>query len=116
MREATQRRGALRTVAYVGSLLCLCLVVTFTLPENRSSTSDATSSPSPAPSTPSSVQRVCSVLCSGPVLRAVQNLASPLFNDSKTFVDMPLLADPEEVLQQFLAARLDKPGADPQVG
>ena len=43
----------------------------------------------------------CSVFCQGPILQAVQ--LSGLFNDSKTFVDRPLLADPAEVLADFNA-------------
>lgn len=41
----------------------------------------------------------CSVFCEGNILETVQ-LAS-LFNDSKTFVDKPLLLDPQLVLQRF---------------
>jgi hypothetical protein len=37
------------------------------------------------------------VLCSGPLLDAVQ--MRPLFNDSKTFVDMPLRFDANTVSQ-----------------
>jgi hypothetical protein len=36
------------------------------------------------------VEAACSVYCSGPLLAAVQ--LSGIFNDSKTFVDMPMLA------------------------
>lgn len=42
------------------------------------------------------IDRVCSVYCSGPILEGVQ--MAQLFDDSKTFVDMPLLVDPEEAL------------------
>jgi len=47
------------------------------------------------------VDRACSVFCSGPILAAVQTANPPLFNDSKTFVDMPLRVDPEEALAAF---------------
>ena len=51
------------------------------------------------PMTPS--QRACMVFCHGPLLHAVQ--MSFIFNDSKTFVDMPLRIDPEDALDQFAA-------------
>jgi alpha,alpha-trehalase len=41
----------------------------------------------------------CSVLCSGPIQAAIQT--SGIFNDSKTFVDMPLLYDPAVVQADF---------------
>jgi alpha,alpha-trehalase len=47
------------------------------------------------------IASVCSVFCAGPVLEAIQ--LSGLFNDSKTFVDMPLLAPPTTVLAAFAA-------------
>ncbi len=37
--------------------------------------------------------------CSGPLLDRVQRLH--IFNDSKTFVDMPMLQDPEAILELF---------------
>ncbi len=43
----------------------------------------------------------CAIQCSGTILQTVQ--FSGLFNDSKTFVDMPLLFDPEVVIQDFNA-------------
>ena len=43
----------------------------------------------------------CRVFCFGPLLQAVQSAG--LWSDSKTFVDMPLLADPEDVMQSFYA-------------
>ncbi|KAJ8613352.1 hypothetical protein CTAYLR_002251 [Chrysophaeum taylorii] len=46
-----------------------------------------------------SAQRAARVYCSGPLLDAVQTLH--LFADSKTFVDMPMLEDPEAVLAAF---------------
>ena len=49
---------------------------------------------------PTTVARSCSVFCSGPILATVQMADPPLFNDSKTFVDMPLKVDPEEVRSQ----------------
>ena len=45
------------------------------------------------------VSRACSVYCSGPLLEAVQMLG--LYNDSKTFVDMPMLQDHEAILDAF---------------
>uniref|UniRef100_A0A7S2WW33 Trehalase n=1 Tax=Rhizochromulina marina TaxID=1034831 RepID=A0A7S2WW33_9STRA len=48
-----------------------------------------------------SVERACQVFCHGPLLEAVQ--LSGLFNDSKTFPDMPLLVDPEVALAAFAA-------------
>lgn len=41
-------------------------------------------------------EEACLVFCEGPLLNAVQTLA--LFNDSKTFVDMPMRADPQAIL------------------
>ena len=49
------------------------------------------------------VARACSVFCSGPLMAAVQTCEPPLFNDSKTFVDCPLLVDPEDALDAFAA-------------
>ena len=49
---------------------------------------------------PASAQRLCAVLCAGDLLRDVQ-MASVFANDSKEFVDMPLLAAPEEVRRAF---------------
>jgi alpha,alpha-trehalase len=51
----------------------------------------------------STVDRACSVYCGGPLLAAVQTADPPLFNDSKTFVDMPLRVDPEDALTAFAA-------------
>lgn len=45
------------------------------------------------------ISRACTVYCQGPLLQAVQ--LSGLFNDSKTFVDMPMLYEPEETLAAF---------------
>jgi alpha,alpha-trehalase len=53
----------------------------------------------PSPSSQPYWARVCSVSCSGPIIAAVNSLG--VFNDSKTFVDLPLLQDPETVLSQF---------------
>jgi hypothetical protein len=39
------------------------------------------------------------IYCDGPILRAVQN--AELFNDSKTFVDMPTKYPLEKVLEQW---------------
>jgi len=40
----------------------------------------------------------CDVLCSGPILEAVCAADPPVFNDSKTFVDLVLLKDPEIII------------------
>lgn len=54
------------------------------------------------PSVPGSpFARSCTIFCNGQVLTAVQS--SHLYNDSKTFVDQPLITDPEEVLAAFEA-------------
>jgi hypothetical protein len=55
------------------------------------------SKPSGSPPNPSE----CAIMCTGPVLQVVQ--FSGLFNDSKTFVDMPLLYDPDVVIKDFNA-------------
>jgi alpha,alpha-trehalase len=47
----------------------------------------------------SSISRACSVYCEGDVLHYVQ--ISGVYNDSKTFVDMPMKVDPEEVISAF---------------
>jgi alpha,alpha-trehalase len=49
--------------------------------------------------TSSSIARACTVFCEGPILHYVQ--ISGIFNDSKTFVDMPLKASPETVSAAF---------------
>eukprot|EP01083_Nonionella_stella_P098119 275842_1 len=41
----------------------------------------------------------CEIFCSGPILDAVQQ--SRLFDDSKHFVDMPMLADPAHIKDVF---------------
>eukprot|EP01123_Difflugia_compressa_P011080 TRINITY_DN4290_c0_g1_i1.p1 TRINITY_DN4290_c0_g1~~TRINITY_DN4290_c0_g1_i1.p1 ORF type:complete len:594 (-),score=87.12 TRINITY_DN4290_c0_g1_i1:61-1842(-) len=41
----------------------------------------------------------CSVYCSGEILASIQN--ANIFEDSKTFVDMPLKHDPETVIEAF---------------
>lgn len=43
----------------------------------------------------------CAIYCEGPILTAIQQ--SGIFQDGKTFVDMPLKADPAEVLAAFKA-------------
>ena len=60
--------------------------------------------PAPAPSSPrpdpvEAAAEACTVFCAGPLLEAVQ--LAGVFNDSKTFVDMPLLLDPSAALAQF---------------
>lgn len=47
----------------------------------------------------SDIARACSVYCYGDILAAVQQ--SGIYNDSKTFVDMPMRADPEAVNAAF---------------
>ena len=47
----------------------------------------------------SSISRACSVFCTGPILHYIQ--ISGIFNDSKTFVDMPLKTSPENVTAAF---------------
>lgn len=47
------------------------------------------------------IARACTVYCYGDILAAVQ--LSGIYNDSKTFVDMPMKQDPEVVNQAFLA-------------
>ena len=43
----------------------------------------------------------CSIFCDGPILHAVE--LSGMFDDSKTFVDMPLKFDPSVVEARFRA-------------
>ena len=47
------------------------------------------------------VQRACAVYCTGELLKAVQ--LSDLYDDSKSFVDMPMKMAPEKVLADFTA-------------
>ena len=58
------------------------------------------------------LRRAISVFADGPLLKAVQLAAPPIFADSKHFVDMPLREEPELVLAEF--AKL--PGAPVAVG
>ena len=51
------------------------------------------------------VARSCSIFCHGPILEAVQ--LSGIFNDSKTFVDMPLTVEPEVALEAFQSRGLN---------
>lgn len=46
-----------------------------------------------------SIARACKIFCEGDVLHYVQ--LSGIFNDSKTFVDMPMKVDPEVILDAF---------------
>lgn len=46
-----------------------------------------------------SIARACTVFCEGPILHYVQT--SGIYNDSKTFVDMPLKTSPESVTAAF---------------
>ena len=77
-------------------------------------------------------EQACGVFCTGPILDAVQLATPPLFTDSKSFVDMPLLVDPaiaraafdalprevgsfhptRATLQTFLNAFFGAPGSD----
>jgi len=52
---------------------------------------------------PVSIARACSVFCHGPILAAIQTASPQFFNDSKTFVDMPLAVNPEVALAAFNA-------------
>jgi alpha,alpha-trehalase len=45
------------------------------------------------------IDAACTIYCEGPVLQAVQ--LSRIFNDSKTFVDMPMRYDPGQTLAAF---------------
>lgn len=45
------------------------------------------------------ITRACSIYCQGDVLHYIQ--ISGIYNDSKTFVDMPMKVDPEEILDAF---------------
>ena len=91
---AARRRAYLGIGATVATACVAVVVAVVVLSLRRRSHSAAQ---------PSSVTRACTVFCSGPLLAAVQLAAPPLFNDSKTFVDMPLLVDPEAALAAFAA-------------
>lgn len=45
------------------------------------------------------IKRACSIYCSGPILHYIQ--ISNIYNDSKTFVDMPMKYNPEIILNAF---------------
>lgn len=45
------------------------------------------------------VSSACSVYCDGTILRSIQ--LAQIFNDSKTFVDMPMRYDPIDILRNF---------------
>lgn len=45
------------------------------------------------------IARACSIYCEGDVLHYIQ--ISGIYNDSKTFVDMPMRVDPEEINSAF---------------
>jgi alpha,alpha-trehalase len=47
------------------------------------------------------ISRACTIYCYGPVLQTIQ--LAQIFNDSKTFVDMPMINEPEETLNAFYA-------------
>lgn len=57
--------------------------------------------PPRAAAAPNAYAASCTVFCHGDLLATVQ--AAQIWNDSKTFVDMPLTADPEDVLSAFHA-------------
>lgn len=48
------------------------------------------------------IQQACGIYCHGPILEAVQS--AKLFNDSKTFVDMPMKHSPSQVELAFAQA------------
>ena len=58
----------------------------------------ATRTPDPPPFSP---YTTCDIFCTGPILSAFQ--LAGLWNDSKTFVDFSLRADPSDVYRDFLA-------------
>jgi alpha,alpha-trehalase len=45
------------------------------------------------------ISRACMIYCEGSVLQSVQ--LSGIFNDSKTFVDMPMIYEPEVVMENY---------------
>jgi alpha,alpha-trehalase len=47
------------------------------------------------------ISRACTIYCEGPVLQTIQ--LSQIYNDSKTFVDMPMIYEPEQVMANFNA-------------
>ena len=57
------------------------------------------------------IDAACSVYCNSTLLQAVQ--MRQIFNDSKTFVDMPMLSDPSVVLTSFRAL-IDTAGGEVQ--
>lgn len=92
-RALVSRRGrrALCGVASVIGAVAIALTVYF-----------VTRPKPPPPASPSPYATACTVFCEGPLLAAVQS--ARLWNDSKTFVDMPLTVDPADVLSAFAAA------------
>jgi alpha,alpha-trehalase len=66
----------------------------------------AIGSSSSSNNTAEDIQRACTVYCHGDILEAVQ--LSGIFNDSKTFVDMPMKEDPEVVNAAFQALGIGK--------
>ena len=71
----------------MSALICFVNVVLFAAVSAEESTID-------------SIRRACTVYCKGPILHYVQ--ISGIYNDSKTFVDMPMRVDPEIVNAAFL--------------
>lgn len=58
--------------------------------------------PSQDTATMTAYQQACTVFCSGGMLSAIQMVR--VFNDSKTFVDMPMTMDPPDILAAFQVA------------
>ncbi|KAA0166485.1 hypothetical protein FNF31_00315 [Cafeteria roenbergensis] len=55
-------------------------------------------------------EQICTVMCSGPLIAAVNDLG--FFNDSKTFVDMPLIEEnPKNILDAFTSVDAQAPEA-----
>eukprot|EP00605_Chrysophyceae_sp_TOSAG23-4_P000626 GSChrysophyteH1.ASY1.ANO1.705.1 assembled CDS len=59
----------------------------------------SSASSSLAASSLAAVESACAVYCNGTLLRMVQ--MKRIFNDSKTFVDMPMKRDPADILSSF---------------
>lgn len=47
------------------------------------------------------ISRACTIYCEGPILQTIQ--LAGIYNDSKTFVDMPMIYEPEQVTDNFNA-------------
>ena len=79
-------------------LICLVLVAVVVIGVGSYLAYHYSHEPKPPPFTK---YTTCDVFCTGPILAAYQ--MSNLFNDSKTFVDFPLLYSPSTVYTSFLA-------------